>query len=359
MRIAIIADAVDRNNAGISQYVRQLIMHLKERHELTVIHFKKSNDQLYQGVRELIIPKFWQKAGLMRLYVTLFLRNLDVDVIHHPSTIGSYVFPPGMPLVQTVYDMVPVKMPNTRTFLNWLMYRIFFKLAIKHADAIITISNHSKKDICSFLRINPAKVQVTYLASKYVKPAPKDIGCIKNKYGISYPYFIFVGTFEPRKNIVRMLKAFAQSGLDDYHFLLVGGRGWKDDDVFRAISNLKLANRVHVLHGVPNLDIAALYGGASALVFASLYEGFGLPVLEAMACGCPVITSKNSSLPEVAGDAALYADPFNVDDISNAMKSILRKRAFFIRKGFAQAKKFNWKTTAEKTVEVYKSVLKI
>jgi len=357
MKIAIIADAIDRNNAGISQYVRQLIMQLKQRHELTVIHLRKSGDPVYSGVQEIIIPKFWHKPGLMRLYVNLFLRNLDVDVIHHPSTIGSYLFTPNRPLVQTVYDMIPMKLPSTRTFLNSLMYKIFFKPSVRVAKAIITISEHSKKDICSLLQINADKVHVTYLASQHQKPSTNDVERVRKQYKISHPYFLFVGTLEPRKNLVRTLEAFSESGIDNHHLLLVGSRGWKDDDIFRAISSLSLQGRVHVLSSVPNSDIAGLYGGASALVFASLYEGFGLPVVEAMSCGCPVITSNNSSLPEVAGDAALYVDPLNVDDIAKAMKSILEKRSYFIRKGFIQAKKFSWKKTAEQTTRVYEEIL--
>jgi len=356
MKIAIIADAVDRNNAGISQYVRQLIMQLKQRHELTVIHLRKSGDAVYSGVQEIIIPKFWHKPGLMRLYVNLFLRNLDVDVIHHPSTIGSYLFQPNRPLVQTVYDMIPMKLPSTRTFLNSLMYKIFFKPSVRVAKAIITISEHSKKDICSLLQINADKVHVTHLASQHQKPSTNDVERVRKQYKISYPYFLFVGTLEPRKNLVRSLEAFAKSGLN-HHFLLVGSRGWKDADIFKTISRLNLGQRVHVLTNVPNSDIAGLYAGASALVFASLYEGFGLPVLEAMACGCPVITSNNSSLPEVAGDAALYVDPFNVEDIAKAMKAILKRRSYFMRRGFIQARKFSWKKTAEQTTRVYEAIL--
>jgi glycosyltransferase involved in cell wall biosynthesis len=357
MRIAIIADAIDRNNAGISQYIRQLIMNLKKNHELTVIHLRKSIDHVYAGVKELIIPKFFHRPGMSRIYINIFLRSLDVDIIHHPSTIGSYIVPPKQPLVQTVYDIIPMKLPHTRTFLNRLMYEVFFKPAVRNAEAIITISNHSKKDICSLLRINPNKIFVTPLASQHAKPSSVEMKRALIEYKISYPYFLFVGTLEPRKNIVRMLEAFAQSGLKSHHFVLVGSLGWKYDEIFRTISRLKLNDRVHVLSGVPNSYLPGLYAGASALLFASLYEGFGLPVLEAMSCGCPVITGRNSSLPEVAGDAALYVDPFNVEEIAGAMRAILKKRAFFIRKGFIQAKKFSWNKTAEQTVRVYEKVL--
>jgi glycosyltransferase involved in cell wall biosynthesis len=169
------------------------------------------------------------------------------------------------------------------------------------------------------------------------------------RYGIDRPYFIYVGTLEPRKNIERMLDAFALSKLP-HHFLLVGSRGWKDEIVINKIR--KLSN-VRVLTGVPNRDMPSLYAGASALVFVSLYEGFGLPVVEAMACGCPVIASCTTSIPEVGGNAVLYVDPYHVGCISRAMRDVVKKRAVMSKKGLIEAKKFSWEKTVELTERVY------
>ncbi|MEM3154153.1 MAG: glycosyltransferase family 1 protein [Candidatus Woesearchaeota archaeon] len=352
MRIAIIADVLDRNNAGISQYARQLIMHLKRWHELTVVHVKKSDDPVFEGTREIIVPRFFSSPSLLRLFVNLFLRNLDVDIIHHPSTLGAFALPMRQKLVQTVFDVIPLKLPKTRTWWNGFLYRFLAKPSIRNADAIITISNNSKKDICEMLHVPEEKIFITPLASMYSVPTRADVEKVQKRHGISYPYFIYVGTFEPRKNIVRMLDAFALSGLP-HHFLLVGSRGWKDEHVFRKAAGMK---NVHVLSGVPNEDLPALYAGAAALVYVSLYEGFGLPVVEAMSCGCPVISSCTSSLPEVGGSAALYVDPYHVGCIARAMKMAVKRRAVLSKKGQRQAKKFSWERTARLTEQVYRSL---
>jgi len=357
MKIAILAYSLDRNNAGISQYTRQLIMHLKKEHELTVVHLKKSDDPVYDGVKEILIPKIFHTSMLIRLYMNLFLRNPDVEVIYHPGPIG-YFIKPKVPLVQSVHDLKPLKFPHLQNFVNRWAYRILTKWYIRTADSYVTLSESSKKDICSMLKVPPEKVFVTYLASSYSMPSDKEILRVKEKYSISYPYFIFVSTLAPSKNVVRMLEAFAKSGLPQ-HFVLVGSRDWKSEEVFEAIDRLKLSERVHVLEKVPNEDISGLYAASHALVFASLYEGFGLPIVEAMACGCPVIASNISSIPEVGGDAVLYVDPYDVDSIASAMKNVGSCRDELIRKGFEQAKKFSYEKTVVASIEAFNAAVNI
>jgi len=355
MRIAILAYSLDRNKAGISQYTRQLIMHLKKEHELTVVHLKKSDDPVYDGVKEILIPKMFHKSMLIRLYMNLFLRSLDVDVIYHPNPIG-YFIKPKVPLVQSVYDLTTLKFPHLQNFANKWAHRLLTKWYVRTADSYITLSENSKQDIISMLNVPPKKVFVTYLASSYSRPSDNEILRVKEKYSISFPYFIFVSTLAPSKNVVRMLEAFSKSGLPQ-HFVLVGRRGWKSEEVFEAIERLKLSGRVHVFEKVPNEDIAGLYAASHALVFPSLYEGFGLPVVEAMSCGCPVITSNISSIPEVGGDAVLYVDPYDVDSIANAMKNVGSCRDELIRKGYEQAKKFSYSDAARKSLEAFNAAV--
>jgi glycosyltransferase involved in cell wall biosynthesis len=349
MRIAIVADVLDRNNAGISQYTRQLIAHLKKRHDLSVIHIKKSGDPIYAGVKEIIVPKIFSSPSLLRVYVNLFLRNLDVDVIHHPSTLGLFALPMRQRMVQTVFDVIPFRLPKTRTWWNGFLYRFLAKPSIKNADSVLTISKYSKRDIGETLRVPAGKIFVTPLASMYSSPSRRELSEVLARYGISRPYLIYVGTFEPRKNIERMLDAFALSKLP-HDFLLVGSRGWKDEII---VNKIRKMSNVRVLTGVPNVDMPSLYAGASALVFVSLYEGFGLPVVEAMSCGCPVIASCTTSIPEVGGSAVLYVDPYHVGCISRAMRDVVKKRASISKKGLIQAKKFSWEKTVELTERVY------
>ncbi len=353
MKIAIIADVLDRNVAGISQYTRHLIMELKKRHELTVIHLRKSNDAVYQGTREIIVPRFFHSRGMLRLYVNIFMRNLNVDIIHHPSTLGAFIFPMRQKTVQTVFDVIPLKLPETRTLVNRLLYRAFMKPSLKNADAIITISNNSKQDICSILRIPENKVHVTPLASSYTVPLKAETVHVKNEYNVSYPYFLCVGTFEPRKNLERLLDAYVLSGVPQ-HLILVGSRGWKDTALFNKIARMK---NVHVLSNVPNEHMPSLYAGATALVFVSLYEGFGLPVIEAMSCGCLVIASCTSSIPEVGGNSVLYVNPYHIKCISRAMRAAVKMRMELAKKGLRQAKKFSWEKTSLLTEKVYQMLL--
>jgi len=358
MRICIIADALDKNNAGISQYVRQMIIHLKRDHELTIIRLKKSSDAVFSGVREIVIPRLFHFPLMPKIYVDLFLRNLDVDIIHYPSHIGSFFFPIKKKLVQTIPDVIPWKLPETRNNVRDLGYKLLTKPSIRNMDAIMTLSQSSKRDICSLFGIPEKKVFVVPLASSFEKPSSREVLKIKSKYKLSYPYFLFVGTLEPRKNLVRALQAFARSGLNDYHFVFVGNAGWKYDDVFKTIDILGLKNRVHVFSGVPNEDLPGFYAGSESLVFVSLYEGFGLPIVEAMSCGCPVITSSTSSMPEVGGKAALYVNPLDIDNIAQSMRDVLEKRSVLVREGFKQAKKFSWEIAVQKTVEVYEKVMR-
>lgn len=352
MKIAIIADVLDRNSAGISQYTRNLIAQLKKKHELVVIHLKKSSDPVFKGVREIIVPWWCSSPSLLRVYANFALRGLDVDIIHHPSTLGAFILPMRQRIVQTVFDLIPLKLPQTRTLWNGLLYRFLVKPSVRNANAILTISQHSKNDICRILRVPEKKVFVTPLASAHSIPKSVEIKRVHAQYEIEYPYFIYVGTLEPRKNLERALDAFGQAKLP-HHFILVGSRGWKDEEIIEKAARMK---NVHVLHNIPNRDLPALYSGASALVFVSLYEGFGLPILEAMGCGCPVIASNNSSMPEVGGSAALYVDPYDVGGIARAMRQAVRQRNKLVKKGFLQVRKFSWEKTAEMTEQVYRSV---
>lgn len=356
MRVGILAYALDRNNAGISQYIRQLIMHLKKQHDLTVVHLRKSGDPVYAGTHEVLIPRMFHWPPLIRLYMNLALRNLDVDVLYHPGPVG-YLVKPGVPLVQSMHDMTPIKMPESQRLLSRLGYRLLTRAYVRTADALLTLSESSRNDVCSMLKVPKSKVYVTHLASMYRMPEKKDVARVREKYGLGYPYFIFVGTRVAHKNLVRMLEGFARSGSPN-HFVLVGADGYRSSEVHTAVRRLNMADKVHFFDSVPNDDLPGFYAAAEALVFVSLNEGFGLPVIEAMSCGCPVIASRVSSIPEVAGDAALYVDPYNVDDIARGMRNVSKKRQVLVKKGMIQAKKFSWDKTAKQTCRIFQLLVK-
>lgn len=185
---------------------------------------------------------------------------------------------------------------------------------------------------------------------------------VLKKYKINQPYILYVGSFDARKNLLGLLNAFSKlrQHLPAWKLVIVGARKWKSTPVFEVVQRLQLEEYVHFTGFVEEADLPALYNGADLFVFPSLYEGFGLPVLEAMACGIPVVTSNTSSLPEVAGDAALLVDPMDVEAIAAAMQQVLSDpglAAELRRRGLEQASKFSWERTARETLAVYEKVL--
>ncbi len=224
--------------------------------------------------------------------------------------------------------------------------------AVRRAKKVIAVSQSTKSDLMRLLRVPGRKVEVVYEAAAKRTP-PK-------KYSVERPYILFVGMLEPRKNIPRLLEAFARLP-DAYDLIIVGKKGWKFDQVFATHNRLSLRGRVHFEGYASDTRLAQLYANASVFVYPSLYEGFGLPVLEAMQAGCPVITSNISSLPEVAGDAAILVDPYSVKSITDALYTVLSNKSLqrdLIIKGKKQAKKFSWKKAAKETLEVFEQCVK-
>lgn len=231
------------------------------------------------------------------------------------------------------------------------------------ADAILAYSESTKGDIVRYLAVDPAKVTVAPLAvDEDFIPISRDEAAerIKARYGIGEPFLLFVSTLEPRKNVPTLLRAFALLAKDIPHRLvLVGRTGWGTEEIFATLDSLNLGERVVRAGFVPQQDLLAFYCAADAFVFPTLYEGFGLPLLEALSCGCPVVTAKNSSVPEVTDAAALYADPRDPESVAAAVRRVLEDgslRADLVARGRAQAKKFSWATCAQRTLEVYRSV---
>ena len=255
---------------------------------------------------------------------------------------------------------------------NWTSY------SVKKARKIFTISKISKDDIIKVYGVPSEKVIVTYPGIKQFSMNSQfsNFKKIKDKYGISGDYILFVGTLQPRKNIVRLIEAFShvilrakpegsreilRSAQNDITLIIVGKKGWLYEEILEAPKKYGIENSIKFLDFVPNEDLSVLYQNALCFVLPSLYEGFGLPVLEAMKYGCPVITSNVSSLPEAGGDAALYIDPLNVSDITAKIKMVFednKLRKEMIEKGKKQVAKFSWEKTAKETLKVLEEIAK-
>ena len=267
------------------------------------------------------------------------------------------------PVVATIMDVIGIRhpewvSPNLRHLKNLL-----FRKAVSWADQIITISDYSANDIANWLgnsapRITSIPLGVSEDFFQTVSQDNKEKTLAK--YDVQPGYFIVVGTLQPRKNVARIIQAHAllPSAVRKHHpLVVVGQNGWRTNELMLALAQLEVDGFGRWLKYVPRQDFFALLQSAQALVFPSLYEGFGLPVLEGFASGIPVITSNTTSLPEVAGDAALLVNPESIDEISHAMQQMIEQteaRALLISKGLLQSKKFTWQRTAEHTREVYR-----
>ncbi|MBE9474191.1 MAG: glycosyltransferase family 4 protein, partial [Chloroflexi bacterium] len=250
-------------------------------------------------------------AGLLPSLLTLgqieigwYSRKQNLELIHDPTGSAPLLLTP-IKRVVTVYDAVPWVYPDTSTVLDQLIYHLWLPRALSHVDKVLTASDHSKRDISKYLNIPMEKITVIHLAAgEHFRPLKEPvIRSALNRAGVSQPYILYVGSIEPRKNLIRLLEAYAQlrHWSTRWDLVVVGARNiWKSSPVGETTEKLKLKPFVHFTGYIPDVDLPGIYNGADLFVFPSLYEGFGLPVLEAMACGTPVITSNTSSLPEVA-----------------------------------------------------------
>ena len=288
----------------------------------------------------------------------------DVNLLH--ATDHQIPQIKGVPVVATVMDAIPLIHPewirqNLKSLKSWLFAR-----SVQKADHLITISEHSKMDLITHLGIAPDKISVTPLGVDPVyfeRIAEQKRDAILSKYALKPGFFLFVGTLQPRKNLPKVLEAFQALPADvrrEHPLIIVGRDGWANEDLLPKLKGLEERGEGRWLSYLPQSEVMALLQSAAALVFASLYEGFGLPVIEAFAAQCPVIASNTTSLPEVTGNAAWAVDPMDASSISAAMQDVLAKnelRARRLELGLARARQYSWAECARQTLQVYRTLL--
>lgn len=263
-------------------------------------------------------------------------------------------------MIITVHDIVAFLFPEGHNKKAVWAERLTLKRAVKKASHILTVSRNTKLDLMKVFNIPEDKILIApCAASKIFKPVTggDQIHKVRAKYNLPKKFILAVGTLSPRKNFTRLIKAYARvvPKHDDTHLVIVGPEGWNYGDLLK----FKESDKVHFIGYVDGDDIATLYSLAKIFVFPSLYEGFGMPPLEAMASGCPVITSNVSSLPEVVGNAAMLIDPYSVEEISTAIDVILSNHYMALdmkEKGIERAKKFSWSDSAGKILEVFEGL---
>ncbi|MFN2243278.1 MAG: glycosyltransferase family 4 protein [Anaerolineae bacterium] len=278
----------------------------------------------------------------------------------------EHLLPPlrGVPTVLTVHDMIFKLFPEHQKRLNFWYLNATMPLYCRRANAIVTVSESSKRDIVAHYGLDPAKVTVVYeAASPEFAPASRGaVAGVRRRYGLPERFAIHVGTIEPRKNLTRLIEALQrlrEGGLT-IPLLVVGAKGWLYTDFFERLERLDIRDDVHFPGYVPSADLPLLYTAATLAVVPSVYEGFGLPVLEAMACGTPVVSSDASSLPELGGDAARYFDPHDGEAMAEAIRAVWIDPdlcAEMRQQGLAQAARFSWERAAAQTWAIYQRLL--
>jgi glycosyltransferase involved in cell wall biosynthesis len=354
---------------GMGTYVRELIPALSRAEpslDITLFHSSFDSVQPEDWIRSYRLEEL--AAPIRRLYPGWAVARRPPlppslssrDIIHTPVPAAVPPARREQRLIVTVHDLAFLVHPRLFPRQWRLMYRIGLARAVRSADAIIAVSRHTAEDLFRRTRVDRRKVHVVPLSAS-LPGSESDVEETLARLKIPTPYVLFVGTLEPRKNLVRLVRAYRRMAVRGapHALVLAGPIGWRHQALLREIS-LEGPGDILLTGATRRKDLDALYRGASVFVYPSLYEGFGLPVLEAMARGVPCVVSTSSSLPEVAGEAGLPVDPRSVAGLAEAMERVATDRELATRlreAGLVRAKRHSWEETARLTLEVYKSVL--
>ena len=380
-KVVIDATPISPKPSGIGLYAANLIHHLyclqdQENFQLKIAYQPGMKnwltgkldfpDYLKQYSNRQLVPLPVTISNLIARFpnplLTYLESSFDSPDIVHGTNYVVYPYPQSL-RVMTIHDLTCIKYPNylhsvVKTYANRI------KQCLKWTDLIIAVSESSKRDIIEYLAVEPERIYVTPQASRYSanylsteQAEQLQKSC---SYDFSQPYLLFVSTIEPRKNIISLIRAFnllKETHKLEHQLVLIGQKGWLYQSIFQAIENSPWKHRIHYLGYLSDELVALFYLKADVFVYPSYYEGFGLPVLEAMTLGTPVITSNTSSLPEVAGDAAILIDPNDFEQLADAIWQVVsdsQVRQKMVQKGKERAKLFSWERTASETINAYK-----
>jgi len=374
VRIGIEAKVVTSRTNGIGRYainlIRSLLMALPEKdHTLEIVLF--TGPQTARSVLNTLPGPYSvhfcaTQSSLLRSLFSLpyGIVHHDVDVFHGLDHVGLPLFFKRGTYVITVHDVIPLLFPQLFTLKHRLIVRAGLARVAQQADMVIVPSYAVQQDVQQYLHIDKNRVVVIPegCESRF-RPLtdPEHLHRVRAKYALPALYILCLGTLEPRKNITTLLHAFARlqpilHGKPSLHLVVAGARGWRAQAIFQTVQSLGIEQAVCFPGFIDDEDLPALYSGALLFVFPSLYEGFGLPVLEAMSCGTPVVASNTSAMPEVAGDATLLVAPRDVEGMAAAMTTVVESAALrehLRQKGLIRAQSFSWATTARKTLDLY------
>ena len=356
---------------GIGRYVSQLAKALVEQ--------LKEDEQLVL-LRDLTQPSRWQlppsSSNIKSIETSIspfslsqqwqlssLLQKHQVDVYHSPY----YLMPYGLKTatIVTIHDLTPQLFPQYVPGLARIVFKLATKLALWRSTHIVTVSEHTKQDLLQHYHLPLQRATAIHHApDRSFQPQPiQKIVQLRKKYALSANYMLYFGINKPHKNLTRLIRAWhllsSEQKTGDVLLVIAGAWDKRYPEVKAEVSCLNLGEYIRFLGPISNTDLPTLYAGATGFVFPSLYEGFGLPVIEAMACGTAVACSNTSSLPEVGGDAALYFDPNNVEEMAQQIGRLLTDQSLrenLAQRGLAQARRFAWQKTAAQTLSLYRSI---
>lgn len=370
MRIAIDAHSVGAKLGGNESYALNLIEALAQIDRVNEYTLYVTTTEAFQRFHQRW-PNFkvhttLPHTPLIRIPLTLSaeLRKNPVDVLHVQFTAPPFC---PCPVVVSIHDLSFEHLPQTFNRRSRTQLRLTVRHSARRAAKILTLSEHTRRDVIDTYGVAPETVTAIPLAAPdYFSPVTQDkeLQRVRHNYGIDGEYVLSVGSIQPRKNLVRLIKAYAElrgarAGNRYPKLVIVGRCAWLYDETLRALEETGVKDSVVLTGYVPEPDLPALYSGTLCFIYPSYFEGFGLPPLEAMKCGAPVVVGNVTSLPEVVGDAALQVDPFDVSAIAAGMDQLINNpelRAELSVKGLVRAKMFDWKVTAQRTLAIYEQV---
>ncbi len=375
MHIAIDAHAVGTRLAGNETYIVNLIEALAETdtaNRYTLYVTKREGVERFEGRWPHVeVRRIWPHTPIIRVPLALAaeLRRRRVDLLHVQFTAPPFA---PCPVVTTIHDLAFEHLPETFNRRSWMQLRLTVRYTARRAAHIIAPSEYTRRDIINTYGIAPTQITVTpeAAAPRFCQASEREVERVRNLYGIGGTYILAVGSIQPRKNLPRLIRAYAALRRERTEgnlprLVLVGRRAWLYHETIRVaraeFGEEDFDKHVIFTDYVPDADLPALYSGALCFVYPSYFEGFGLPPLEAMACGTAVITGNLGSLPEVVGDAALLFDPFDETALAHALAQVIddeKLRARLRAKGIERAHKFSWRETARLTLQAYRKAAK-
>lgn len=364
----LLAGNAGYRQAGIHHYIKQLINHLPQNPHLnyTVFSGEGSDVHLPATVKHVSTRLSTEtppvRIAWEQLLWPLENKRHNIDLIHSMAFVTPLIN--RIPSLVTIYDLSFVHFPDRFTRFKRLYLQKMTRFSCQRATRIVTIAEDGRQDVHRVFGVPLEKIDVVYpgVGTEFYPLPDAEIEAFKREQGLEKPFLLHVGTLQPRKNITTLIEAFAQLPDENLELVLVGGKGWLYDDIFGRIQALNLTNRVRFPGYVPDEQLPLWYNAATVFVFPSVYEGFGMPVAHAMACGTPVITSNASSLPEVVGDAGLLFDPQDVSALTGLIGRLLHDhtlQATLREKGLQQARNFSWIQSGAKMASIYQHVCQV